>query len=574
MPTEINKSGKVVNAVFKNGEKMSAEKSGFEIAREIVESVVVAFVLALMFRTYVAEAFMIPTGSMSNTLMGRHKDIYCSECGFRFKVGATDEVDRGTGKANGSSLDAVVCPNCRVVIDLSREKIEKRNHPSYDGDRIVVGKYPYRVSEPSRWDVFVFMFPGNTQTNYIKRLVGLPNEKLRIKNGDVFTRSLDKTSEDDFKIARKPPEKILAMMQNVYDNDHLNAAFYNATKWPARWIGSQKNVWISEAESYSCGASAAGQAHWLTYQHVVPTYDVLLNYYQGTRSLNEPDERPALITDMNAYNFSRLKIDGSEADPRCYPPTATQMGMHWVGDLIVECEITPQQKSGKAYLQLVKGGQIFTATINLTDGKTVLSISGKEDWRPSGTIPVSTEKPLRLRFANVDDALYLWYDDKLVEFDSATQYDSMDNSLPTPEDLRPVRIGLEGVAGRVERLKLFRDIYYIAATNPVINYITDFHDGMLPYNEAIAQDMEDFYRNPARWGVFADRRCVDFNLEQDQFFAMGDNCTHSEDSRLWGRDGVEFYVHRDLLIGKAQFVFWPHPFNGFIPNTSDMRRIK
>ena len=74
------------------------QKSTFAVTRETIESIVIAFVLALMFRTYVAEAFMIPTGSMANELMGRHKDINCPGCGFRFKVGATEEVERDTGR--------------------------------------------------------------------------------------------------------------------------------------------------------------------------------------------------------------------------------------------------------------------------------------------------------------------------------------------------------------------------------------------------------------------------------------------------------------------------------------------
>ena len=96
-----------------NEKKSETEpKSTFTVVRETVESIVIAFVLALTFRTYIAEAFMIPTGSMANELMGRHKDIYCSGCGFRFKVGATEEVDRNTGRQiNGAYINGVVCPN-------------------------------------------------------------------------------------------------------------------------------------------------------------------------------------------------------------------------------------------------------------------------------------------------------------------------------------------------------------------------------------------------------------------------------------------------------------------------------
>ena len=52
--------------------------------RETIESIVIAFVLAFLFRTFEAEAFVIPTGSMSPSLQGRHKDVDCSECGYPF----------------------------------------------------------------------------------------------------------------------------------------------------------------------------------------------------------------------------------------------------------------------------------------------------------------------------------------------------------------------------------------------------------------------------------------------------------------------------------------------------------
>src|SRR5262245_3842463 len=59
--------------------------------RETVESIVIAFVLAFLFRTFEAEAFVIPTGSMAPTLMGRHKDVDCEKCGHRFQVNASEE---------------------------------------------------------------------------------------------------------------------------------------------------------------------------------------------------------------------------------------------------------------------------------------------------------------------------------------------------------------------------------------------------------------------------------------------------------------------------------------------------
>ena len=53
----------------------------------------VAFTLALLFRAFEAEAFVIPTGSMAPTLMGRHKDLICDSCGIDYRVGCSAEED-------------------------------------------------------------------------------------------------------------------------------------------------------------------------------------------------------------------------------------------------------------------------------------------------------------------------------------------------------------------------------------------------------------------------------------------------------------------------------------------------
>ncbi len=54
------------------------------------------------------------------------------------------------------------------------------------------------------------------------------------------------------------------------------------------------------------------------------------------------------------------------------------------------------------------------------------------------------------------------------------------------------------------------------------------------------------------------RRYVDFPLKPDQFFVLGDNSAKSKDGRLWG---PEYWVSRELLIGKALFIYWPHSWN-------------
>src|SRR5918992_4102097 len=54
--------------------------------KETVESILVAFILAFIFRAFVVEAFVIPTGSMAPTLLGAHVRMRCDDCGYRWNV--------------------------------------------------------------------------------------------------------------------------------------------------------------------------------------------------------------------------------------------------------------------------------------------------------------------------------------------------------------------------------------------------------------------------------------------------------------------------------------------------------
>ena len=52
-------------------------------------------------------------------------------------------------------------------------------------DRLVVNKFIYHFKEPRRMDVIVFKYPKDTSKDFIKRIVGLPGEKLMVRNGVI-----------------------------------------------------------------------------------------------------------------------------------------------------------------------------------------------------------------------------------------------------------------------------------------------------------------------------------------------------------------------------------------------------
>ena len=59
----------------------------------------------------------------------------------------------------------------------------------HDGEYILTDKISYRFSEPKRGDVVILKSPKNPDQDFIKRIVGLPGEKIKLQNGKVYIDS-------------------------------------------------------------------------------------------------------------------------------------------------------------------------------------------------------------------------------------------------------------------------------------------------------------------------------------------------------------------------------------------------
>jgi len=56
-----------------------------------------------------------------------------------------------------------------------------------DGDEVLVNRFIYKIKQPKVNDIIVFLPNGNEKSNYyIKRVIGVPGDKVQIKNGAVY----------------------------------------------------------------------------------------------------------------------------------------------------------------------------------------------------------------------------------------------------------------------------------------------------------------------------------------------------------------------------------------------------
>ncbi len=111
----------------------SAKKS---VWREYAESLIIAVVLALFVRTWVFQAFKIPTGSMENNLL----------------IGDHLIVNKMVFAPTATAIEQALLP---------RRDIQ-------------------------RGDVIVFKFPADPERDFIKRVIGLPGEQLEVRRKKVY----------------------------------------------------------------------------------------------------------------------------------------------------------------------------------------------------------------------------------------------------------------------------------------------------------------------------------------------------------------------------------------------------
>jgi len=131
-------------------------------------------------------------------------------------------------------------------------------------DRLIVNRLAYLFEEPKRGDIVMFAFPDDEKDNYLKRIIGLPGEKVEIKNGLVYINDSEKPLDEPY-INDPPngnygpynvPEGCYFMLGDNRD-ESKDARFWNNTYVKEEkivgkaWLKYYPNIAILHSAEYS-----------------------------------------------------------------------------------------------------------------------------------------------------------------------------------------------------------------------------------------------------------------------------------------------------------------------------------
>ncbi len=67
-----------------------------------------------------------------------------------------------------------------------------------EGDRLIGNRLAYIKDDPERGDIVIFKFPDDETQNYVKRVVGLPGETVRIEDGKIYINDATEPLDEDY----------------------------------------------------------------------------------------------------------------------------------------------------------------------------------------------------------------------------------------------------------------------------------------------------------------------------------------------------------------------------------------
>jgi len=538
--------------------------------RALAEWLVLLALAVVVLRTFAVEGYMISTGSMAPCLLGYHRHIVCPACGFVFEQGVplTPDVelsDQRLASAAGPSVaeseaaaESATCPNCGASVpDVDRL-------PRTEGDQLLVHKdaYAWRAwlgrGGPRRWEVAVFRSPEDESRAYVKRVVGLPGERIELMNGDVYA---------DGQLQRKPLSPQLGARIPVDVHDYQPTDGDQDPDWAPRWhIAGEESHWEAAGSQFVYRGAAGSEEEeapleWIDYRHwirgggthrtAVPLDGwpagvelpdpVLspLEYRRETRELTCLGALPwrvweqwdAATEDAGFRVAIRHLFERSHVAPitdvYAYNRAPDVRPAFEVRDLMLELQLNCSGRAGEFVLELSDGTRTCQAVLDF--GNHEVRLLQDDSARPLRRAPLPAarnNRPRLVQWSNFDHQLLLALDGELV----CAPVECALSPDPARASLHPARVGARGAHLSIDHLALYRDVYYTPSDDPQ-------HDA--------------------------------YNVGEDEYFVLGDNSPVSVDSRQWQRAGVA----RSLLIGKPLLVHLPSR-PGTVGWGGEQRRIR
>jgi len=331
-------------------------------------------------------------------------------------------------------------------------------------DRILVDKILQTFRDPQRWDITVFRYPLQKNQNYVKRLVGMPGDRLHIAGGNVY-QVTENEGRLDYAALRKPDDLQEALWKEVYPARRLVRGESKALT--LCWSGSPSNAVREDDEGFTIDLSTS------------------------TRKL--------YFRDTTDGGFINHVWDGY--------PTAVAMAIRnntgfgrppeMVPDARLAATLTPDKQLALVSLQIEVNRvdlDKLTFALTVTDGKGRLEVqvNGKVVTEsPEFDVPLAAGSATRLRLAHVDDQMIAWIDGDEVQRLETDAWDcregcvaSNNNQFASGQRVVPQIICKGKGKGqlRIDDVVLERDLHYTRYDSPELIEVPEGHYYMMGDN--------------------------------------------------------------------------------------------
>ena len=444
--------------------------------RENIEAITMAVVMAVMPKYFIVEAYKIPTGSMQPTLMGNNET------------------------------------------DIK--------------DRILVDKFSYHFRDPERWEVTVFKYPLDLSKNFIKRMVGVGPEQLKIENGDLFNRP-DENAE--WTVLRRPEPVQEEIWKAMYPGQG-GLAGWKATGDARSWKVDGEEVTARGSGSLRYPASGSIMDNYQDGYPMSIRQIIRPNRYSGQKPVGDVRVSGELEALAGCERVVLELREGSRQYHYVLPGPAAKAGER----LRIEAKDT-----------------VTSFTSPLAEAREV---QGAADWKLSAGS--STEFIVQ----NMDDLLTLQIDGEIL----------LELEIPgASNQASAVYLHVEGEGADIDDLMVYRDIYYLSdgARNGAEWTIPADHFVMLGDNTQDSSDAREWTLESIRYprGSGEIFRGNYRGNNENPRIVQGDPAGAMQ----WFRDEFGEYHHwraadaerlhtegvslvpRELITGRAVVVFWP-----------------